>query len=211
MVLNQSYRQFLQEYQGKTSTEPLSAHRHLLRIQAIADHVSDLCGACVLDLGCGAKRANLSDQFEPWYCRLLHAAGADVLGIDIADNQSETFPVLRRDLSESGSLDDVETAKFDAVNNDAFVIPRETAYATAAHTAPEIQQVILARRSWKEILLQSGQAQLIECVHAKVRELNVRIHADVRRLLKEGGVYTHAEHVYKKREGQLVLQPEILL
>jgi hypothetical protein len=102
--------------------------------------LSSVQGKRILDLACGSNTSKApssfdvdtpfrrqrirlrsadeySPQFEPWFCRILLALGADPVGIDLGDLDSEEFEHYRVDLGQSGALDFMPAHSFDAIQD----------------------------------------------------------------------------------------------
>ena len=56
-------------------------------------------------------------QFEPWFCRILLELGANPVGIDFGDLESESFVHYRVDLGRMDALDFLPDHSFDAVQD----------------------------------------------------------------------------------------------
>ena len=56
-------------------------------------------------------------QFEPWFCRILLEFGADAVGIDLGDLDSEKFEHYKVDLGRPGVLAFLPDHSFDAVHD----------------------------------------------------------------------------------------------
>jgi len=56
-------------------------------------------------------------QFEPWFCRILVELGANPVGIDFGDLESEVFVHYQVDLGKIGALDFLPAHSFDAVQD----------------------------------------------------------------------------------------------
>ena len=56
-------------------------------------------------------------QFEPWMCRILLALGADPVGIDLGNLDSESFEHYKVDLGLPGALSFLPDHSFDAVHD----------------------------------------------------------------------------------------------
>jgi hypothetical protein len=99
-----------------------------------------LRGQRVLDLACGSSTSRAPSfvyvdtpfgerrvpipstegytaQFEPWFCRLLLELGAQPVGIDLGDLDSEAFEHYNVDLGRAGALDFLPDHSFDAVQD----------------------------------------------------------------------------------------------
>jgi len=62
-------------------------------------------------------RKGFAARFEPWMCRILHALGADAVGVDRGDLQGEAFEHHAVDLATIGALDFLPDASFDAIQD----------------------------------------------------------------------------------------------
>ena len=103
-------------------------------------HLSDVRGKRILDIACGSntskaptiihihtpfrvKKIRTRDtgaytaQFEPWFCRILLALGANPVGVDIGDLEGEPFEHYRVDLGREGALNFLPSHSFDAVQD----------------------------------------------------------------------------------------------
>ncbi|MEK7528667.1 MAG: hypothetical protein AAB592_02790 [Patescibacteria group bacterium] len=204
---------------------------HIHRIRAIRGDVRDLIGLRVLDLGCGSISnterpwSPLSrlyelffeyerrSEFWPWYCRILKMAGADTLGVDIASNSDEDFSHARMDLTDPDAMDIFDDESFDAANNNCFTSPADSMRARHITTPAILRRISmknlpsLTRRVLKREVALSGIGRVVEEeTMCAATGLNDRIAVQVARVLKEGGIYTLAEFVYRKKDG--VLQRE---
>jgi hypothetical protein len=73
-------------------------------------------GRKILDLGCGSVNSRDTGKnrvFEPWLCRLLHASGARVVGVDWAEQVNEEFESYQINLVEDSSLKIFSNSGFD--------------------------------------------------------------------------------------------------
>ncbi len=79
----------------------LSRTRILERIHALCLPPSYFNQKNVLDLGAGNSSPQVDGYgegvFEPWFCRILHALGANVVGVDIGPN-AELFPCVQMNI-----------------------------------------------------------------------------------------------------------------
>jgi hypothetical protein len=97
-------------------------------------------GQRVLDIASGSHSSRSpvtgrrTVEFEPWMCRLLAALGADPVGIDIGDLETETFEHYRIDLGVPGALGFLPGASFDAIHESRLFGSPEfrSTYAEAA-------------------------------------------------------------------------------
>ena len=64
-----------------------------------------------------ASREAYTAQFEPWFCRLLLALGAQPVGVDFGDLEGEAFEHYWVDLGQSGALDFLPGQSFDGVQD----------------------------------------------------------------------------------------------
>jgi len=65
----------------------------------------------------GSSNKGYTAQFEPWFCRILLELGANPVGIDFGDLESEVFEHYRVDLGKIGALDFLADHSFDAVQD----------------------------------------------------------------------------------------------
>jgi hypothetical protein len=100
---------------------------------------SNIRGKKILDIACGSNTSKAPEslsidtpfgkktiartnkgytaQFEPWFCRILFALGADAVGIDFGDLDREPFTHYRVDLGQTGALDFLPDHSFDGVQD----------------------------------------------------------------------------------------------
>jgi hypothetical protein len=84
---------------------------------------SEIKGKKILNLACGAINMldNLTSRdYEPWLCRCLREAGAEVTGIDLGRGE-EVFNFIQKDLSKKGELDFLQTDSYDYIFCERFV------------------------------------------------------------------------------------------
>ena len=103
------------------------------------EKLSNIQNKKILDIACGsntskapasvlvdtpfgkkAVRSSSKDytaQFEPWFCRILLELGANPVGIDVGDLESEFFVHYRADLGKIGALDFLQDHSFDAIQD----------------------------------------------------------------------------------------------
>jgi hypothetical protein len=109
------------------------------RLAASYPHLPDLQGQQILDIACGSNtsrapglvhvnspfgksalkqaKAGYTALFEPWFCRILFALGANPVGVDMGDLDRETFTHYRVDLGKPGALDFLPDHSFDSVQD----------------------------------------------------------------------------------------------
>ena len=76
----------------------------------------------------GRPRSGYTALFEPWFCRILFQLGADPVGVDFGDLESEDFTHYRVDLGQSGALDFLPDRSFDGIQDSRlFGAPEFTA------------------------------------------------------------------------------------
>ncbi len=148
------------------------------RITSAFEPLSTVKGKRILDLACGsntskapsfiyintpfgesririAKTENYTAQFEPWFCRLLLALGADPVGIDLGDLEGEGFEHYRVDLGQGGALDFLPGQSFDGVQDSRlFGSPEFTAQFPDPAGRLKVAQEI--RRQERRLLKPSG-------------------------------------------------------
>ena len=79
------------------------------RLQRAFGSVERARGKRILDIACGSNSSRSPDtgertaMFEPWFCRLLFALGADPVGVDAGDLEGERFEHHVADLSRIGA------------------------------------------------------------------------------------------------------------
>lgn len=101
--------------------------------------LSDIRDKKILDIACGSntskapsilfidtpfgkkttsrQNTGYTAQFEPWFCRILFALGANAVGIDFGDLDSEFFVHYRVDLGKIGALNFLPDHSFDAIQD----------------------------------------------------------------------------------------------
>ena len=127
---------------GKTAKEPGVAEIIIQMFGRLAnsfERLSDIQNKKILDIACGSNtskapaalfintpfgsktigRSNkgYTAQFEPWFCRILLEVGANPVGVDFGDLESEVFVHYRVDLGKIGALDFLPAHSFDAVQD----------------------------------------------------------------------------------------------
>ncbi len=65
----------------------------------------------------GNARKGYTAQFESWFCRMLFELGADPVGVDFGDLESESFTHYQVDLGKIGALDFLPDSSFDGVQD----------------------------------------------------------------------------------------------
>ena len=63
------------------------------------------------------RRKGYTAHFEPWFCRILLELGADPVGVDRGDLDSEPFEHYKVDLGQPGALSFLPGQSFDAVQD----------------------------------------------------------------------------------------------
>ena len=69
------------------------------------------------EMSFGRASKGYTAQFEPWFCRILFESGANPVGVDFGDLESEVFVHYRVDLGKIGALDFLPDHSFDAVQD----------------------------------------------------------------------------------------------
>jgi hypothetical protein len=110
------------------------------RLFEAVGRLSNLRGLKILDIACGSNtskapssiyintpfgeinvgrpaKKGYTAQFEPWFCRLLIELGADPVGLDLGDLESEAFKHYRVDLGKPGALDFLPEHSFDGIQD----------------------------------------------------------------------------------------------
>ena len=93
----------------------------------------------------GRSNQGYTTQFEPWFCRILFELGAQPVGVDFGDLETEVFEHYRVDLGKIGALGFLPDHSFDAVqDSQLFGSPEFTAQfpdqADRLNIAQEIKQ-----------------------------------------------------------------------
>lgn len=199
------------------------------RISYLTDDVRQLIGKRVLDLGCGSvantdrpwnpikrwiqqfRDYHRYTQFHPWYCRILAEADVEAVGIDIGTNRGEKFEWHKKDLMKpEAALSVFPNESIDHANNYFLSVPRESRYAKVG-TSPGIMRAL----SWNNRSGDTHEAMELDLPYEdwsvffqernleRMWAINDQIFNQVERVLKDNGVYTLAEFVYRKKKGKL--------
>ncbi len=179
--------------------------KELQRIAGLVVDITGLQGKKILDLGAGSCESTDSltgwcrflaryvdpyrlTQFQPWFCRIAHLAGAEPCAVDIGDNSSEPFKSVRLDLSNPDALSHFDGESFDHVNNYCFTAHPQEPYAWE-RTSPGLREIAYRRstnpRKW-------------------VFMLDDSITRQVERILRPNGIYIHNSFHFQKKNGVLV-------
>lgn len=141
------------------------------------ERLSDLQNKKILDIACGSNtskapptlfidtpfgrktigRSNkgYTAQFEPWFCRILFELGANPIGVDFGDLESEVFVHYRVDLGKIGALNFLPDHSLDAVQDSRlFGSPEFTAQFPNQTDRLKIAQEI--RQQEKRLLVENG-------------------------------------------------------
>jgi hypothetical protein len=141
------------------------------------ERLSDLQNKKILDIACGSNtskapptlfidtpfgrktigRSNkgYTTQFEPWFCRILFELGANPVGVDFGDLESEVFVHYRVDLGKIGALNFLPDHSLDAVQDSRlFGSPEFTAQFPNQTDRLKIAQEI--RQQEKRLLVANG-------------------------------------------------------
>jgi len=103
----------------------------------------------------GSSRKGYTAQFEPWFCRILFELGANPVGVDFGDLESDVFVHHRVDLGKIGALDFLPDHSFDAVQDSRlFGSPEFTAQFPNQADRLRIAQEI--RRQEQRLLKANG-------------------------------------------------------
>ena len=178
---------------NKIAREPgtqVVVEQMLGRLITAVSQLSSLSGQRILDIACGSNSSQTpptfhintplqtttihtnmgsayTAQFEPWFCRILLALGAEPVGIDFGDLSGETFEHYHVDLTQIGALDFLPSRSFDAVQDSRlFGSPEFT--ALLPDNAARLKVALEIRHQEKRLLKVGG----------------VLIHSDAARLLK---------------------------
>ena len=115
----------------------------------------------------GKARKGYTAQFEPWFCRMLFELGADQVGVDFGDLESEAFTHYQVDLGKIGALDFLPDGSFDGVQDSRlFGSPEFTAQFPNKRDRVKVAEEI--RRQEQRLLKEDG----------------IVIHSDAESLLK---------------------------
>jgi hypothetical protein len=109
------------------------------RLADSVGNLSNLRGMKILDIACGSNTSKFPSSvhintpfgemtlgrpaksytalFEPWFCCMLLELGANPVGVDLGDLESETFTHHRVDLGKSSALDFLPDHSFDAIQD----------------------------------------------------------------------------------------------
>lgn len=152
------------------------------------ENIGGLKDKKIVDLGCG------SNEFiwKPWTARFLHAAGAQVVGIDCNSLEGEKFTYHMKDLSIPGELSFLKSDTFDIAickGVVAIINPLHGDSTPNLKLAPGID----------------------------ITQMSNELFSQIERLLKDGGVafatiggYLPRLHgVFRKANGKLVLEKPI--
>jgi len=130
------------------------------RLQRAFGSVERARGKRILDIACGSNSSRSPDtgertaMFEPWFCRLLFALGADPVGVDAGDLEGERFEHHAADLSRIGALDFLPDASFDGIQDSRlFGSPEFLALLPRSQHAPIKAEL---RRQEKRLLKPGG-------------------------------------------------------
>lgn len=105
--------------------------------------------------------------FEPWFCRILLELGANPVGVDLGDLDTETFEHHKVDLGKPGALDFLPDRTFDAVQDSRLFGSPEF---TAAFPNQE-DRLKIAAEIWRQ-------------EHRLLRPGGIVIHSDAANLLR---------------------------
>jgi hypothetical protein len=119
----------------------------------------------------GRSTNGYTAQFEPWFSRMLLELGANPVGIDFGDLESEAFEHYRVDLGQRGALDFLPSHSFDAVQDSRlFGSPEFT--AEFPNRAERLRVAQELRRQEQRLLKAGGLV-----IHSDAEELTGRRHA----------------------------------
>src|SRR6266545_4793311 len=115
----------------------------------------------------GRSSKGYTAQFEPWFCRILLELGANPVGVDFGDLESEAFVNYRVDLGKIGALDFLPDHSFDAVQDSRlFGSPEFTAQfpkqADRLKIAQEIKRQEQRLLKAKSIVIHSDAESLLK-------------------------------------------------
>jgi SAM-dependent methyltransferase len=105
---------------------------------------NDIKGRRILDLGCGFDKSFYGGLvYSPWFCRFLTKLGADVVGVDIGDNQREKFESYRRDLTKKNCLDFLPNYSVDIAHaGGIFNLPDVDYLLLKENLLPQLERVV---------------------------------------------------------------------
>jgi hypothetical protein len=162
------------------------------RLASAYPDLGALAGLRILDIACGSSTSKAppllivhspfgegkvkipgvegyTAQFEPWFCRILLALGAEPVGVDIGELDGEGFEHYRADLGQPGALDFLADASFDGVQDSRlFGSPEFT--AQFPEIADRVKVAAEIRRQEMRLLKPGGRV----------------IHSDAEALLRRG-------------------------
>jgi hypothetical protein len=147
------------------------------RLASTIEKLSNLREMKILDIACGSNTSTAPSsihintpfgemtisrpgkgytaQFEPWFCRLLHELGAEVVGVDLGDLDQEVFTHQQVDLGKVGALDFLPDHSFDAIQDSRlFGSPEFTAQFPDYQNRMQVAQEI--RRQERRLLKAGG-------------------------------------------------------
>ncbi|VVC00539.1 Uncharacterised protein [uncultured archaeon] len=195
-------------------------------------------GKRVLDIGCGSRAGKGAEWdgwkeriWEPWMCRLLDAAGAKPVGVDIGKN-SEKFKTYSFDITIPGNFEIFRPSSFDVVHN----------YTLACRSNPSpvlrrgiesrlkgldkdgyitrilelVEKGVISKKECDRLERNSGSKEarkgdlfvLAEAI--ALEEIPLILRNEAQRILKEGGWYFGESQSYVKRDGVLEKGPKII-
>jgi hypothetical protein len=158
------------------------------RIVSAYSNLSAVKGQRILDIACGSSTSKFpasvyvnsplgeqmvqltatddyTTQFEPWFCRIVLALGAQPVGIDVGDMQGEAFEYYNADLGAKGALDFLPAKSFDAVQDSRlFGSPEFT--AQFPDRSARIMVAAEIRRQEQRVLKPGGIV-----IHSDAREI----------------------------------------
>ena len=141
------------------------------------ERLADIQSQRILDIACGSNTSKApaslfidtpfgrktignamkgyTAQFEPWFCRMLFELGADPVGVDFGDLESESFTHYQVDLGKIGALDFLPDSSFDGVQDSRlFGSPEFTAQFPNKADRVKIAQEI--KRQEQRLLKENG-------------------------------------------------------
>jgi len=134
-------------------------HQRVLDL-ACGSNTSRAPGALRLDtpfgeIRIGGPKRGYAAEFEPWFCRILLALGAEPVGVDVGDLEAEAFTHYRVDLVQPGALDFLPSQSFDAIQDSRlFGSPEFTAHVPVRAARWKVAQEI--RRQEQRLLKPGG-------------------------------------------------------
>ncbi len=128
----------------------------------------------IIDLGCGNNGGTEANEEayvrnEPWFCRLLHELGANIIGIDNGYLDREPFSHFQLDLTVPGALDFIGDESADVVMADHFFHSEDLLY------------------------------QKMRNPKLNIKDLRMQLFPQIQRILKRNGFYLEDDETGRER------------